>query len=339
MQPGPIQGATSTIGTAGAPSGPDARLELSVVVPIYRNASTLVELLDRIEAALAAERFETVLVVDGSPDESLAILTDEATRRPTLRVVELSRNFGQHAALCAGFEEARGDCVLLLDGDLQQDPADLTRFVEAWRAGSDFVSGWRVKRKDPLDRRLGSLVLNRLVRGITGVTLHDWGCPLAAIDRSVIDRVPAAGEQRRFLKPLVAKLSRNPVEVEVQGHERDGRSSYSTLALLGVTLDFAVSFTNRPFLKLIGVGFLGGVLGVAIGVAYILARLFGILENDDPRIQAVSFAMALFGLQFLIVGALGEFTHRIYRLVQGQPLFEVRHVHGREDGEAAGGGQ
>ena len=130
--------------------------EISVVVPVYRNSDTLRPLLDRLDEALAGEEREYVLVVDGSPDDSLEVLRGELAARPWLRVLELSRNFGQHAALCAGFEATRGKVVLVLDADLQQRPEDLPRFVEAWRVGHDFVSGYRTSRRDPLFRKIAS---------------------------------------------------------------------------------------------------------------------------------------------------------------------------------------
>ena len=296
-----------------------------MVVPVYRNRETLVPLLDRLDAALAAERREYVFVVDGSPDDSLAVLRGEIAARPHLRVVELARNFGQHAALCAGFEAARGRVVLLLDADLQQSPEDLPAFVERWREGHDFVSGWRVSRRDPLGRRLGSWVLNRLVRHFVRTPLHDWGCPIAAVDRSIVARLPDSGEKRRFLKPLVAQLSNRPAEVKVEGKERHGKSSYSVLALLGLTLDFAVSFSKTPFQRLAGLGFLLFGLGMAGGASYFVLRLVGM--EDSPPFQGAVVISVLLGIQVLILGALGEFTHRIYRLVQGQPMFVVHAVH------------
>lgn len=299
--------------------------EVSVVAPVYRNAATLRELLDRLDGALAAESREYVLVVDGSPDESLAVLLAERERRPELVVVELARNFGQHAALCAGFEAARGRVVLVIDADLQQRPEDLPRFLEAWRAGHDFVSGWRTVRGDPLLRKVASKGMNALIRHVTGVTLRDWTCPIAAIDRGIVERVATCGEQRRFLKPAVAQFSRRPTELPVEGVQRAGESGYSLLTLLGVALDFAVSFTTRPFQRLAGLGLVlfGG--GAAGGVLYVAARLVGMAPV--PRFQLVLFLMLVLGVQVLILGALGEFTHRIYRLVQGQPLFSVRAVH------------
>lgn len=308
-----------------------ARPELSVVVPVYRNRATLVVLLDRLDATLGDLEREYVFVVDGCPDDSHELLLEEQRRRPWLVVVDLARNCGQHAALAAGFEVSRGRAVAVMDADLQQDPEELPRFLEPWRAGHDFVSGWRVTRSDPLDRKLGSLALNWLVRRITGVALHDWGCPLAVIDRSVIERVADGGEQRRFLKPLVAKLSRRPTELRIEGRERvDGKSSYSSLALLGVTLDFAVSFANRPFLKLIGLGAVGTGAGIGIGVVYLGLRIAGVVGQSPPVVALAALGLLL-GAQVLILGAMGEFTHRIYRLVQGQPLFEIRDVRRSEE--------
>lgn len=308
--------------------------EFSVVIPIYRNAASLIELLDRLDLVLADESREYVFVVDGSPDDSLELLKAESKRRPHLRVIELSRNFGQHAALCAGFELARGRCALVLDGDLQQRPEDLPKFMAAWREGADFVSGWRSARADSIWRRFASRCFNGLVCRMTGVRLHDWGCPLAAIDRSVFQRIAPSGEQRRFLKPLVAKLSTKPTEVQVEGYARDGASSYSPLALVGLTLDFVVSFSNRPFLKLIGIGAAGFSAGLLIGTLYVLLRIVGLLP-EEPRILAAVVLLVLLGVQVLILGALGEFTHRIYRLVQGAPFFQVAAEHGSLESDAA----
>ncbi|QDU67741.1 glycosyltransferase family 2 protein [Engelhardtia mirabilis] len=308
-------------------NGDQQRPEVSVVIPIYRNSATLIELLDRLDTALADEPREYVFVVDGSPDDSLEVLRAQVQSRPHLVVVELARNFGQHAALCAGFEAARGKSIAILDGDLQQRPEELPAFIAAWRAGADFVSGWRTTRNDPLQRRLGSIVLNRFVRYVTGVQLHDWGCPVAVIDRSVTERVATCGEQRRFLKPLVAKLSKRPTELKIEALPRQaGSSAYSSLALLGVTLDFAVSFSNRPFIKLTGLGFLMVAAGVGVGGAYLALRVMHLIDAD-PRPQAMAVLAAVLGAQLLVLGAMGEFTHRVYRLVQGQPLFEVRHEH------------
>ena len=312
--------------------------EVSVVVPVYRNAGTLVELLDRLAAALEGEDHELVFVVDGSPDRSLEILLDEAGRRESLVVVELVRNFGQHAALCAGFEAARGAVALVLDADLQQKPEDLPRFLERWRAGHDFVGGRRVSRHDPFARRFASFWLNRIARARTGVRLSDWGCPIAAVDRSILDQIPSQGERRRFLKPLVAQLSRRWVELDVEGApSRDG-SSYSLLALVGVALDFVVSFSNRPFQKLAGLGFLGFGLACLTGLTYALLRAGHVVEPLPP-VQVGATILALVSLQVLILGALGEFTHRIYRMVQGLPFYEVGTTHTAAGPRSAGTGE
>lgn len=312
--------------TAAAES---SRPEVSVVVPVYRNRATLGELLERLDAALADERREYVFVVDGSPDDSAAYLREARAERPWLVLVDLARNFGQHAALCAGFDHARGDVVLVLDADLQQSPEDLPRFLAAWREGHDFVSGWRTKRADSFGRRLGSFFLNKLVHHFARQPLHDWGCPIAAIDRSIYARVSECGERRRFLKPLVATLARNMSEVQVEGGARaEGKSSYSYLALVGLALDFAVSFSRTPFQRLAGLGATLFGLGLLGGLAYLIARLAGM--PDSPPFQAAFLIAVFFGLQVLILGALGEFTHRVYRLVQGQPLYVVGQIEREE---------
>ena len=311
-------------------TSPSATPSASVVVPVYRNRATLAELVERIDAALADEDHETVLVVDGCPDDSLALCRELAAERPHLVVVELARNFGQHAALCAGFEAARGPVVLLLDADLQQDPEDLPAFLAAWRGGAEFVSGFRTGREDAARRRLGSWGMNKLVRVVTDVPLKDWGCPMAAIDRRILDAVPHCGEQRRFLKPLVARLARSWEEVPIVGRGRDGESSYSTLDLIGLALDFVVSFTRRPFQRLTGAGLALFALAVVAGVIYLTLRAVGVVDSAPP-VQALVLLAALAGMQAVILGILGEYTHRVYRMVQGQPFFEVRAMHGGAD--------
>ncbi|MBM3976375.1 MAG: glycosyltransferase family 2 protein [Planctomycetes bacterium] len=306
-------------------AAPDRAPQVSVVVPVYRNRHTLLELLRRLDAALAGEAREYVFVVDASPDDSLALLLEAQRERPHLVVLELARNAGQHGALCAGFAAARGRVALVLDADLQQRPEDLPRALESWRAGHDFVSGWRRVRRDPLTRRVASAAMNALVRRVTGVALHDWGCPLAAVDRSVFERIPEGGEQRRFLKPLVASLSRNAMEIEIEADARTGASSYSPFMLCALALDFVVSFTRRPFQWLIGIGALGVLAGTLGAIVYFAARLFGASASD--RAQVLVVLGLLVGLQLVVLGAVGEFTHRIYRLVQARPLYEVRAVH------------
>ncbi|MDF1800500.1 MAG: glycosyltransferase family 2 protein [Planctomycetota bacterium] len=311
--------------SAGAP-------EISVVVPIYRNNATLEDLVERLSAVLSEESAELVMVVDGCPDGGLELLQGLVPGRPHLRVVELARNYGQHAALCAGFEAARGKVILILDADLQQAPEDLPAFVEAWRGGAEFISGWRNGREDAASRRLGSWAMNQLVRYVTRVPLRDWGCPMAAVDRRIIDQVKYAGEQRRFLKPLVARLSRSWEEIEIKGHAREGKSSYSLFSLIGLALDFVVSFTTRPFQRLTGGGLALFTAGILTGVAYVVLRLAGLI-SDSPPLQALVVIALLVGMQAIILGMLGEYTHRIYRMVQGQPFFEVRKVHS-ESGDA-----
>jgi undecaprenyl-phosphate 4-deoxy-4-formamido-L-arabinose transferase len=297
-----------------------------VVVPVYRNRRTLAELLERLDAVLAGESVEYVFVVDGCPEDSLGLLKTLLEGRPHLRVIELARNYGQHAALSAGFEAARGRVVLILDADLQQAPEDLPPFLEAWRGGAEFVSGWRSGREDAATRRVGSYGMNLLVRLVTRVPLRDWGCPMAAVDRRVVDQVQYAGEQRRFLKPLVARLARSWEEVEITGQGRDGESAYSMLDLIGLALDFVVSFTRRPFQRLTGAGLALFLVGILTGLVYVALRLLD-LAPSLPPIQALVVVALLVGMQAVILGMLGEYTHRIYRMVQGQPFFEVRTEH------------
>lgn len=323
---------------AGAPSpGETARPEVSVVVPVYRTEAHIPELCRRLAAALDGLASEWIFVDDGSPDGSRALLQRLARDEPRIRIVALARNFGQHAALCAGFEASRGDIVVTLDCDLQYAPEDIPRFVECAREGFDLVSGCRQRRADSLvSRRIPSYMLNALVRSVTGVALHDYGCALNAIRREVIVQLPAYGEKRRFLKPLLAQLARRVTEVPIEGHARRDRSAYRLGTLLGLVVDFVISFSAKPF-QLVGIGGLGlFAAGGAGGCLYLAARIAGWIQANPP-LTVILFLALVLGMQFAVLGLVGEFTQRTYRLVQNRPFFVIEEPPGGREGTDAPG--
>ena len=304
----------------------ECRFELSVVVPVFNESDNLAELYAQLTKALQGFHYELLFVDDGSVDGSYEILANLHASDHRVKVVRLAGNFGQHAALSAGIERAKGQMIVSLDADLQCDPHDIPKLLAKIEEGHDVVSGWRYGRQDPLSRRLPSYIVNKTIGMVTGVRLHDYGCPLKAITAEVARELKYYGEMRRFLGALVVQLGRSVDEVQVSHRPRmTGKSRYSGLQLIGHYLDFVVSFSTRSF-QIIGVvGSLLTLLGLIGGILYFPLRFLADLPLGG-RFQIVVFLAVFFGLQFAILGLLGEFTARIYRLVQGRPFFAIREI-------------
>jgi len=303
------------------------RLELSVVVPIFNeegNLSTLYDRLIKTLDSLDLRSFELIFVDDGSTDGSFRRLRELSMVDGRVRVIKLVRNFGQHAALSAGLERSEGEVVIVMDADLQNAPEDIPRFLAKIREGYDLVSGWRVSRqKLGVMRRLGSLIVNRVMTYTTGVFLHDHGCGYKAITRRVVVEASRYGHLRRFLVPLLLTLSRSVGEVPISDHERQqGRSKYNFLHLVAMTFDFLTAFSMRPF-RIVGVG---GILGVSLGgmgaCVYLLARVFLAMPANNHLLAAL-ILLLFAGLQFTILGLLGEYLVRAYHAAQNLPLYAV----------------
>jgi glycosyltransferase involved in cell wall biosynthesis len=302
----------------------DCKVELSVVMPVFNEADNLIELYAQLTKALQGFRYELLFVDDGSIDESYEILANLHSSDRRVKVLRLAGNYGQHAALSAGIECAKGQVIVSLDADLQCDPADIPKLLTEIDAGHDVVSGWRFGRRDPLFRRLPSYLVNKTIGMVTGVRLHDYGCPLKAITAEVARELKYYGEMRRFLGALVVQVGRSVVEVPVNHRFRmAGKSRYSLVRLIGHYLDFIVSFSIRPFQFIGVVGGLLTLLGFVGGILYFPLRFLTDLPLGG-RLQIVVFLAVFFGLQFATLGLLGEFTTRIYRLVQNKPFFVIR---------------
>jgi undecaprenyl-phosphate 4-deoxy-4-formamido-L-arabinose transferase len=265
-----------------------------------------------------------IYVDDGSRDDSWSVLCGLAAADPRARPIRLARNFGQAAALCAGFDRVRGRMVATIDADLQNLPEDLPLLLAALGQGHDLVSGVRVERSDPwLARMVPSWLFNRLVQWTIGIALRDWGCGLNALSRDLTRQMGRYGEMRRFLKPLAAQLARSIAEVPVR-HAKDpsGRSRYTLMSLVGVQLDFFTSFSRKPFQRIGIVGVLLFGVGFAGGLAT-LVLFFGPGISVGSRVQSLVILAMIFGLQLAVLGLLGEFIVRIFQ-AQNQPFYVVR---------------
>ncbi|NWG21495.1 MAG: glycosyltransferase family 2 protein [Chloroflexi bacterium] len=313
---------------AGAPAP-----QLSVVVPVYNEEESIPHLHQRLTAELEklGITYEIIAVDDGSRDRSFSLLSDLARHDRRWRVVRFRRNFGQTAAFSAGFDRARGDVVVTIDADLQNDPADIGALLEKIGEGYDVVSGWRERRQDPfLNRRLPSMIANRLISWATGVYLHDYGCSLKAYRLDVVRGIRLYGELHRFIPAIASWQGVAVAELPVH-HEarRFGKSKYGISRTVRVVLDlltvrFLLSYGTRP-MQIFGLlGLLASSLGVAIG-AYLswIKLVYGAAIADRPLLLLAVLLIVL-GVQFVSLGLIGELIVRTYYETQAKPIYVVR---------------
>ena len=310
---------------------------LSVVVPLFNEEESVAPLVEAVRSALSdQDSWELVLVDDGSRDATVSIAAAIAETDARVRLVPLARNYGQTAAMQAGFDHARGDVVVSMDGDLQNDPVDIPRLVAKLREGYDLVSGYRAGRQDKLiTRKVPSWVANRLIRRITGVAIRDNGCSLKAYRRDLLDRVRLYSEMHRFIPAVAAATAGARIaEIPVRHHPRRfGHSKYGLSRVLKVLADLLVikmirSFRERP-LVLFGLGAVGAVTIGVIFSAWTAASLLGIVSGRaDEAFVLPSAALLSFGLAFYLVmlGLIGEQVLRGERAEEAEPLPLIHEV-------------
>ncbi|MHA1113004.1 MAG: glycosyltransferase family 2 protein [Alphaproteobacteria bacterium] len=309
------------------PGGENASApELSIIAPLYNEAATVAPLVVALRAALVplGRAFEIVLVDDGSTDQTAARLAEFAGD-PNVRVLRLARNYGQSTAIQAGFDASLGEIVITIDGDLQNDPADIPAMLRHLEeTGADLVSGWRRARKDGPARVLASRIANRLISALTNVRLHDFGCSLKVYRRSRLRHVRIYGELHRFLPAVMAEVGGKVVEFEVSHNPRRfGRSKYGFDRTLRVLLDlllikFLHRYLHRPlhFFGGIGVGAFG--IGFVIGLYLTVLKFgFGAEIGGRPLLMLAVFLM-LSGVFFITQGLIGEILIRVLYEPQGR---------------------
>jgi glycosyltransferase involved in cell wall biosynthesis len=311
-------------------------VNLSIISPVYNEQDNLHLLFDAVVAAMTPLEinWELVLVDDGSQDKSLQVLCELAELDPVhVRVVALRRNFGQTAAISAGIDHACGDVIVLIDADLQNDPADIPMMLEKIKEGYDVVSGWRYQRQDTfLTRTLPSRMANWLISSVTGVHLHDYGCTLKAYCRDVLTGFRLYGEMHRFIPVYANSIGAKMVEVRVQHHPRKyGKAKYGLERTLKVVLDlftvkFLSSFANKPIYLFGGTGFtLIFISALTLLFLFIRRTFFSIPAFSSPLLQ-VATMMGILGFQSILMGLIAELLARTYHESQGKPTYTVRRL-------------
>jgi glycosyltransferase involved in cell wall biosynthesis len=309
-------------------------MTISVVVPLYNEEENIAELHGKVKKVLEAtgEEYEIIFIDDGSTDRTLELLQEIQTGDDRVIVLSFRRNFGQTAAFAAGFDYASGDVIVTMDGDLQNDPDDIPKFLVAIK-DNDVVSGWRKKRKDPFfSRKLPSVMANWLISRVTGVKLHDYGCSLKAYRREVIKNLKLYGEMHRFI-PAVANLYGVKIaEVETVHHPRlKGKSKYGISRTVKVVLDlitvkFLLSFSTRPLQFFGPMGLVSGSIGFLISLYLSIEKVFAGNDIGGRPMLLLGALLIIVGIQFIGMGLLGEMMVRVYHETQKKPIYVIKKV-------------
>jgi glycosyltransferase involved in cell wall biosynthesis len=313
---------------------------ISVVIPAYNERENVEPLYRRLKEVLerVGEDYEVIFVDDGSTDGTFEILKSIAGEDRRVKVIRFRRNYGQTAAMYAGFEHARGDVIITMDADLQNDPEDIPRLLEKIREGYDIVSGWRKDRKDPLlSRRIPSRIANWIISKVTGVRLHDYGCTLKAYRSEIAKRYRLYGDMHRFLPALAKRFGARITEIPVRHHPRlHGRSKYGIDRTLRVILDiFLVKFLNeyitRPLYVFGGVGFLMFTAGFLIELYLTFLKVFRGEDIGGRPLLILGVLLILAGIQLLSTGIIAELIVRTYYESRGEKPYIIEEKINMED--------
>ena len=313
---------------------------ISIIIPVFNESESIGYLLDEVLNVMCSNKlnFEIVVVNDGSQDSTSNVLDELTIKIKELSVISLRTNYGQTAAMAAGFDNSNGEVVITLDGDLQNDPTDIPTLISHINEGYDLICGWRYDRKDKLiNRRIPSKIANKLIANVTGLKLHDYGCSLKAFKKEILDDIKLYGELHRFL-PVLAKIEGAKIkEIKVNHRSRKyGSSKYGIDRTFRVLMDlltvwFMTKFLTRP---MYGFGFVGIIsILVSLGMTSYLF-IIKLLGNDIGNRPMLMFALILgiAGVQLFSFGLLGELLIRTYHESQNRPIYRIRKIQSISNG-------
>lgn len=306
---------------------------VSVVIPVYNEQQSLPALIERITAACQKLRqaYEIILVDDGSSDDSAEILTEAAERTGShIVAVLLNRNYGQHSAIMAGFNQAHGDLVITLDADLQNPPEEIPRLVSVAEEGYDVVGTVRANRQDSWFRKSASRVINMMIQRATGKSMGDYGCMLRAYRRHIVEAMLHCHERSTFIPILANTFARRTTEIDVEHAEREfGDSKYSLMKLINLMYDLITCLTTTPLRLLSVVGSVIALSGFTLAIVLIAMRLIlGTQWGAEGVFMLFAVLFTFVGAQFVGMGLLGEYIGRIYNDVRARPRYFVQKVVG-----------
>ena len=310
-------------------------MDLSIVIPLFNEEENIPELYGELTEVLATinRTSEMVFVDDGSTDKSFQLLKELQQKDPRVVVVSFRKNFGQTAAMAAGFDYARGDVIVTMDADLQNDPRDIPLLLEKIDQGCDVVTGWRYDRKDAfINRRLPSMIANKIISKTTGVNLHDYGCTLKAFRQEIIKTIKLYGEMHRFIPAIASGMGISIAEVKVNHRARKyGTSKYGISRTFRVILDlltvkFLLSYSTRPIHVFGMFGLASSGLGMLLALVMIFQRQFFGTPMGDRPLLLLAILLLFMGVQFITIGLLAELQARTYHESQDKPIYYVQQV-------------
>ena len=306
---------------------------LSILIPVFNEEGNLSLLYEKLVTALKKlERpYEVIFIDDGSSDGTLEILLDLRERNPNVKIISFTRNFGQTAALSAGIDFSKGDILIPMDGDLQNDPEDILSLLQKIEEGYDVVSGWRKDRKDPyLKRRLPSLIANKLISWMGGVHLHDYGCTMKAYRRDILKNIRLYGEMHRFIPIYAQWIGARVSEIPVRHFQRgSGASKYGMSRVFKVILDlmvvkFLLSYSQKPIYVFGGMGLLMILGGFCSGGYAIYLKLFKGVSFILTPLPLLCVLLLMLGFLSILMGFLAEILTRTYYESQGKPTYQIK---------------
>jgi len=323
---------------------------ISIIVPLFNERQCVGELAESVAAVMEKEgiNYELIMVDDGSTDGTKEELRQVQANQPRMKIIELRRNFGQTAAMAAGFDHARGEVVVPMDGDLQNDPADIPRLIARLDEGYDVVSGWRRQRQDKLlTRKIPSRLANYLIGRITKVPLHDYGCTLKAYRKEVVGHLHLYGEMHRFIPAIASWAGAQVTEMPVNHRPRTrGKTKYGLNRTFKVVLDlitvkFLGEFSTKPLHIFGGFGILMLLLSFISGLMVLYQKFIAqppnqINMNRNPLL-IITAVLVIMSMQFLLMGLLGEMMCRTYHESQGKTTYVIRKIYEGSGGKRANG--
>jgi glycosyltransferase involved in cell wall biosynthesis len=310
-------------------------LLLSVVIPLLNEEENIPYLYDELNEVMATidADYELIFIDDGSTDKSPLLLKELHGKDDHVVVVNFRKNFGQTAAMAAGFDYAKGDVIITMDADLQNDPHDIPLLLEKINEGNDVVTGWRYDRKDAfINRRLPSIIANKIISKTTGVNLHDYGCTLKAFTRDVVKNVKLYGEMHRFIPAIASGMGIDFTEVKVNHRPRRfGTSKYGISRTIRVVLDlltvkFLLSYATRPIQVFGLMGVVSGGIGFIIALIMTFQRQFMGVPLADRPLLFLAVLLIFIGIQFVSLGLIAELQARTYHESQSKPIYYVKNV-------------
>ena len=312
---------------------------LSIVIPLLNEEENIPLLYEELREVFSnrSEKYEIIFIDDGSSDKSLQILKDIQEKDKNVVIVSFRKNFGQTAAMAAGFDYARGDVIITMDADLQNDPHDIPKLLVQIEAGNDVVTGWRFDRKDTfINRRLPSIIANKIISKTTGVNLHDYGCTLKAFKKEIIKNVKLYGEMHRFIPAIASGMGIDFTEVKVNHRPRRfGSTKYGISRTIRVILDlmtvkFLLSYATRPIQVFGLMGVISGTIGFLIALVMIFQRQFMGVPLADRPLLFLAVLLIFVGIQFISLGLIAELQARTYHESQNKPVYHVKKVYGSQ---------